>query len=80
MRNAPAGARPARGYRGASLVELLCVLALTGGVAAVAISSGGALFAALDVTIAAQETAHPTSPASDPSISTGARTPLHSFM
>ena len=74
MRNVPPGARPARCYRGASLVELLCVLVLTGGVAAVATTSGGALFAALDVTMAAQETVNLLALARDHAIATGRRT------
>jgi hypothetical protein len=66
--------RRRRRRHGATLIEQLWVLVLTGGVAALAIASGGALFASLDVAMAAQETVDLLALARDHAIATGDRT------
>ncbi len=63
-----------RPRRGATLVEQLWLLALTGGLASLAIASGGPLFATLDVAMATQETLDLLGLARDHAIATGART------
>lgn len=63
-----------RRRRGATLVEQLWLLVLTGTLAALAMTSGGALFAALDVAMAAQETVDLLALARDHAIATGDRT------
>jgi hypothetical protein len=63
-----------RPRRGATLVEQLWLLALTGGVASLAIASGGPLFAALDVAMATQETVDLLALARDHAIASGERT------
>lgn len=65
---------PRRRRRGATLIEQLWVLVLTGSLAALAMTSGGTLFAALDVAMAAQETADLLALARDHAIATGDRT------
>ncbi len=60
--------------RGATLVEQLWLLVLTGALAALAMTSGGKLFAALDVAMAAQETVDLLALARDHAIATGGRT------
>lgn len=65
---------PGRRRRGATLIEQLWVLVLTGGLAALALTSGGALFAALDVAMAAQATVDLLALARDHAIATGSRT------
>jgi len=66
--------RPRRRRRGATLIEQLWLLVLTGGLAALAMTSGGALFASLDVAMAAQETVDLLALARDHAIATGDRT------
>ncbi len=66
--------RPRRRRRGATLIEQLWLLALTGGLAALAITSGGAVFASLDVAMAAQATVDLLALARDHAIATGDRT------
>ena len=66
--------RPRRRRRGATLIEQLWLLVLTGGLTALAMSSGGALFASLDVAMAAQETVDLLALARDHAIATGNRT------
>ena len=63
-----------RRRRGATLIEQLWLLILTGSLAALAITSGGALFASLDVAMAAQETVDLLALARDHAIATGDRT------
>lgn len=65
---------PRRRRRGATLVEQLWLLVLTAGVAALAMTSGGALFAALDVAMATQATVDLLALARDHAIATGDRT------
>lgn len=60
--------------RGATLVEQLWLLVLIGGLAALALTSGASLFAALDVAMAAQETVNLLALARDHAIATGDRT------
>lgn len=60
--------------RGSTLVEQLAVLTLCSGMAAVALTSGASLLAALDVTMAAQETAALLALARDHAIATGTAT------
>lgn len=63
-----------RRRRGATLIEQLWLLVLMGGIAALAMSSGSAVFAALDVAMAAQETVDLLALARDHAIATGERT------
>ena len=63
-----------RRRRGATLIEQLWLLVLMGGIAALAMSSSSAVFAALDVAMAAQETVDLLALARDHAIATGERT------
>jgi hypothetical protein len=63
-----------RRRRGATLIEQLWLLVLMGGIAALAMTSGSAVFAALDVAMAAQETVDLLALARDHAIATGERT------
>ncbi len=66
---------PLRGRRrGATLIEQLWLLVLMGALAALTMTSGSALFAALDVAMAAQETVDLLALARDHAIATGDRT------
>ena len=65
---------PRRRRRGATLIAQLWLLVLVGGLAALAMTSGSALFAALDVAMAAQETVNLLALARDHAIATGDRT------
>ncbi len=65
---------PRRRRRGATLVEQLWLLMLSGVLAAIAMTSGTALFASLDVAMAAQETVDLLALARDHAIATGDRT------
>ncbi len=66
--------RSSRARRGATLLEQLCILALTGSLMAVTLASGSSLLAALDVSMAAQETVDLLSLARDHAVATGDRT------
>ncbi len=66
-----------RPRRGATLLEQLCILALTGSLMAVALASGASLLAALDVSMATQETVDLLSLARDHAVATGDRTAVH---
>ena len=63
-----------RRRRGATLIEQLWLLVLMGALAALTMTSGSALFAALDVAMAAQETVDLLALARDHAIATGDRT------
>jgi hypothetical protein len=66
---------PLRGRRrGATLIEQLWLLVLMGALAALTMTSGSALFAALDVAMAAEETVDLLALARDHAIATGDRT------
>lgn len=60
--------------RGATLIEQLWLLVLMGALAALTMTSGSALFAALDVAMAAQATVDLLALARDHAIATGERT------
>ena len=74
MPRSPHTPPPHRRRRGATLIEQLWLLVLTGGLAALAMTSGSALLASLDVAMAAQETVDLLALARDHAIATGART------
>ena len=63
-----------RPRRGATLVEQLWLLVLTAGLTALAVTSGGKLFAALDVAMATQATVDLLALARDHAIASGDRT------
>lgn len=63
-----------RRRRGATLIEQLWLLVLMGALAALTMTSGSALFAALDVAMAAQATVDLLALARDHAIATGDRT------